>query len=248
MRYFYLFILIILIHLNIFPKVNDFQVLRLIGNIDNKHDISMTLFPFDLNNKKEIFGYYFYQKSKIPIFIKGDLIDRNINLIEYLDNGKENAIFKGEFHEDKDMISGKWIMNKKEIPFLLNYAVFTKDPDSNKIDIRISIEKCLREYYTKNQSSNGTLLFSRKKNNYQFKFDLYSNAKPDHTGIYEDTLNIHNTKVHYFEADPEAKGINDNCILFFLFFQEKIFVFKYGNPALIDFGMDVNAEGVYLKK
>ena len=33
MHYFYIFILIILIHFNIFPKVNDFQVLWLTGNI-----------------------------------------------------------------------------------------------------------------------------------------------------------------------------------------------------------------------
>jgi hypothetical protein len=248
MRQFYIFIFILLIQINIFPKVNDTEVLWLTGNIDKKYDISMALFSFESDNKKEIFGYYFYQKTKSPIYVKGDLAGKNILLTEYLDNGKENAVFKGEYLKDKGIISGKWIMNKKELSFQLDRNAFTQAPDSNKLDIRIPIEECFKEYYTKNLSSNGSLIFSKKKNDYQFSFDIYSNAKPDHTGIYENTININIPDVFYFESDPEAKSLADNCILFFLFFREKVFVYQYGNIALLDFGTDVNAEGVYLKK
>jgi len=52
--------------------------------------------------------------------------------------------------------------------------------------------------------------------------------------------------IRYYEAQPKAKSLDENCILFFLFFENRIFVFQYGNPGYLDFGTGIDAEGVYL--
>ncbi len=65
------------------------------GSID-KYNISIVLFSFGYSNKEttELFGYYYYNKNKIPIFFKGNKTKGEITLNEYLDNGKVNATFK----------------------------------------------------------------------------------------------------------------------------------------------------------
>ena len=64
----------------------------------------------EVNDKGEAIGNYFYTKTKIPIELKGNLVDRQITL-ETVDDPKINEVFKGSviiFEGEISRISGKW--------------------------------------------------------------------------------------------------------------------------------------------
>lgn len=234
-----------------FAEVGYIAVERYKGTIGGKYEIAMVLCHIETeSSESELFGYYYYTKNKIPIFIKGYMDGVNYNLVEYLDNGKINALFKGKLEEW--YIKGKWIMNKKEMPFTLE-RIFIEVQNFEGEDVAIHEfwDSCLnKKYYTKNQTTEGTLFISKdkKKNVDIFSFDLCTIKEPIHLGNTEMKLQIGSSGVCYFEANPEVEDISENCILFFIFFKDRIFVYEYGEPSYLDFGMGVHAEGVYLRE
>ncbi|HPP05480.1 MAG TPA: hypothetical protein PK351_11740, partial [Spirochaetota bacterium] len=225
-------------------------VKRYKGNIGGNYEIAMVLCHLETeSSKSELFGYYYYTKNKIPIFIKGYMDGVNYNLVEYLDNGKENALFKGKLEEVD--IKGKWIMNKKEMPFTLSKIVPVQDVDNVEVAIHTDKDSCLnKKFITENLTTSGSIVISKGKKefDYKFSFDLFTIKEPIHFGNTEGLLKLHSSGLSYFEANPDAKDMSENCILFFIFFKDRIFVYEYGEPSYLDFGMGVHAEGVYLRK
>ncbi|MCA1981190.1 MAG: hypothetical protein ACP5Q5_04115 [Brevinematia bacterium] len=243
MQFILLFIIIFVKQSLSFADIKVLSSESYIGNIGGKYKISMVLYSIEINKQTNYYGYYYYRNG-IPIFVKGIMEGENFLLTEYLDNGKVNANFKGKWDEEGDL-SGTWEMNKKKLPFSL--VKFTPVQDVNAdVIIDESIDVCLnKKYYTDNLRTKGGLLISYvKKKGYLFSFDLYSTEKQDHTGIFEDFLQL----TSYYDSDPKSKNIDEKCLLFFIYFKDRIFVYEFGNPAYLDFGQGVHAEGVYLLK
>ena len=124
---------------------------------------------------------YYYQKKRIPIFVKGNTDGKNFDLIEYLEDGKQNAYFKGKVNVEKGKISGTWKSGKKEMPFSISRL-----PPVQNMDIIIDyylltrdIAYCLnKKFKINNQTTSGTLFISKKeekkKDIYRFSFNLDS--------------------------------------------------------------------------
>jgi hypothetical protein len=249
----------ILFHISfLFSKISDTDIQKNIyyGELANKYPISVTLYHYNVKGKTFLFGYYSYLKNKTPapIFLKGEYIDKeNFYLKEYLDNGKENALFKCRVNKGdaKYTISGNWI-GQKEYPFYLDRLPPIQDPNiyEGKMD---NLEKDISKgLFSKNwQNCDGTvkIKYDEKNTFYSITLDAYTKNEPIHFGNLEDKkLQMHISGIHYYEANSKAKDLNDNCILFFLGFKDRVFIFEYGYPANIDFGEGVSAEGVYIIK
>jgi hypothetical protein len=249
------FFIVLMKNTLLFSTVTHLNSRYYIGTIAGKYKIGMVLCPIETDKYTYLYGYYYYEKNKIPIMVRGLINGKSFGLSEYLDNGMQNAIFEGYIDEEKGEIHGKWIGNNKELSFTLSEIIYAVQDESPlpEVGIAVSIDKVIGKVYEmKNQESksSGTLVLTKdeKKFKYKIQLDLYYEVKPDHTGELDDYLEMNMSGRYYYEASPDSKGLSENCILCFVFFNDKIFAYEFGTSSYLGFGMGVTAEGVYVLK
>jgi hypothetical protein len=220
----------------IHAEIQNLNVSRYNGSINDKYQINVVIFEYDQYQKGQLFGYYYYSKKMIPIYLTGEKSGASISLVEYADNGKMNAIFEGTIKSQN--ISGKWKYGNKELSFIL-----TQSSDKN-IDIHSA---SFGEFNIDAQNINGKLTINEEKKKIKISFDIYT-KDTYHTGTTEGLIQLTANGIWGYEADIQASGIDKNCALFIIPFADRVLVYQYGNTAYLDFGAGVNAWGVYLKK
>lgn len=216
------------------------------GEIDGKYPISRVLKEFEIENEVYLFGYYYYDKNRIPIFVKGSVKNNNLSLIEYLDNGKANASFTAKYDiEVGGKMVGTWeSSNGKRLPFVLSEILPVQNMDAVDRSINCDIDEVLNKRFSiKSQKSSGSLTIRKEKKDYYIDLLLFSEQYDDHFGELTGKLVL-----GYYEANPTSLRLKDTCLLFFIYFKDRIFVYEYGDPAHLDFGAGVSAEGVYVLK
>ncbi len=117
---------------NVLKAEDTRKLVKLSGKIAGKYPIQMVL---NIKNNKEVYGYYFYEKYKSNIVLRGTVENGNIKLYE----GDTDIRFTGFKGEISDFgIKGEWIQEryKKETRILSfdlkknSEKVITKSEDS----------------------------------------------------------------------------------------------------------------------
>lgn len=236
MRYFTITLLLMLFSIMIHAEIQKINISRYNGSINDKYQINTVIFDYNQYKNGQLFGYYYYSKKMIPIYLTGEKNGTSIRLMEYTDDGKMNAVFEGVVTSQN--ITGKWKYGNKEMPFVL-----TQSTDKN-IDIHSS---SFGVFNIDAQNIQGSITVNEEKKKIKISFDIYT-KDTYHTGITEGFIQLTTNGIWVYEADPQSSSINENCVLFIIPFKDRVLVYQYGNTSYFDFGAGVDAQGVYLKK
>lgn len=224
----------------LFSQERDTTSVQYSGTIGDKYQISMVLFSYDKIEKGQVFGYYYYEKNKSPIYLTGEKTGKKTILDEELDEGKRNAQFVGV--ETDAGYSGIWKMRKKELNFKLEIP---KNPvgihKMNNDEIAAGIYNAKNDYITGN-------LTITKNDKINFSIDIDTNVQFPHTGSAAGGLSKDRFGAWSYGVsvnDEKTKQLEEKCALFFIVFDKKIFLFESGDNSYLDFGAQVYASGVY---
>ncbi len=228
--------------LPLFSQERETASINYSGTINGKYQVSMVLFSYNNNDRELLFGYYYYNKQKIPIYLTGGKDDKITHLYENLDNGKENAEFEGV--KSDIGFSGKWKMKKKEMNFDLKT---TKDP----VEIHIPDQNAVIPgiYKVDNEYITGNLKIT-VEGKVGFFIDIDTKSQAPHTGSADGNLEKDKNGVWSFGVSAEnekTKQIEEKYVMFALLFDKKIFIFESGDSFYAGFGAQVYASGIYVR-